>query len=372
MAITLVATVSGIRGSATTAIDTTGASLLVASTPNAFGPAGFSDNKSNTWLPLTVHVAGIGYHGFFYCLTPIVGTGHTFTPTGTYASCIVYAFAGVAAYESESGNGINGDTPPVASGPVTPTANGALIITGLAANTLATDSVSPAGFTQTTIPNGAGVNLQNSAAYLVQAVAATINPTWSWTGGSHDPTVVSTAVFAAAVVSTTPTRLSQLPIEVLRGSQPLPSLRISQLPIEVLRGSLPAPALRLSQLPIEILRSPGTAEAPPTAARLSQLPLEVLRAAIVVSTTPVRVSQLPIEILRAVPPAPILVTQLAAELLSVVPNSPLAVTQLAAEIVYANANEARVTQLACELIVIVYEPPACSGSTATFPIDPDD
>lgn len=70
--------------------------------------------------------------------------------------------------------------------------------------------------------------------------------------------------------------------------------------------------------------------------------------------------------------ADVRVSQLVVETLDVIPNSPLAVTQVAAEILYANANEARVTQLACELIVIAYEPEACSGSTATFPIDPDD
>lgn len=51
--------------------------------------------------------------------------------------------------------------------------------------------------------------------------------------------------------------LSQLPVEVLRGDQPAPTLRVSQLPVEVLRGNQPLPALRLSQLPVEVLRGPA-------------------------------------------------------------------------------------------------------------------
>jgi hypothetical protein len=199
MAITLVASVSGIRGSATAAINTTGATLLVASTANAFGNATITDSKSNTWIPLTAHNGdGTGSHRFFYCLTPIVGTGHTFTPAGSYASCIVYAFAAVGSYHSQNGNQSPPSTSPMTAGTVTPPTDGALIVTGLSANDGATDSVTPAGFAQTTIPNGPGANIQNSAAWLVQTTAASITPTWAWTGGGHSWPSASTAVFLPA------------------------------------------------------------------------------------------------------------------------------------------------------------------------------
>jgi hypothetical protein len=64
------------------------------------------------------------------------------------------------------------------------------------------------------------------------------------------------------------------------------------------------------------------------------------------------------------------ITQVAVEILDVVPASPLAATQLAAEILYANANEARVTELVVELIVVAYAPDSCTADAA-FPIDPD-
>jgi hypothetical protein len=58
---------------------------------------------------------------------------------------------------------------------------------------------------------------------------------------------------------------------------------------------------------------------------------------------------------EAVPGAPVQATQLVVELLDVVPASPLSATQLAVEFLFANANEARATQLACELIVLAFE-----------------
>lgn len=72
----------------------------------------------------------------------------------------------------------------------------------------------------------------------------------------------------------------------------------------------------------------------------------------------------------SLPPVPVAATQLIVETLNVVPSSPLAATLVAAETLDANPNEARVTLLACELIIIAYEPPACTAD-AVFPIDPD-
>lgn len=53
-------------------------------------------------------------------------------------------------------------------------------------------------------------------------------------------------------------RLSQLPLEVLRGPVSTTPLRLSQLPLEVLRGPLPPTPVYLSQLPLEVLlRAPA-------------------------------------------------------------------------------------------------------------------
>ena len=50
------------------------------------------------------------------------------------------------------------------------------------------------------------------------------------------------------------------------------------------------------------------------------------------------------------------VTQLVVETLHTVPASPLAVTQVVAEHLDINANEARVTLVCCELIIIPAAP----------------
>jgi hypothetical protein len=205
MAITLVASTTinpaGTGGGTSPAIDTTGATLLVVSVSWFFaaGTPVVSDTKGNTWVGLTQHTTSNGNHRFFYVLVPTVGTGHTVTVTGTtiYAVGVVYAFAGAYSYQYESGNG-HASTSPVASGSVTPSTDGALILTGLTANDAATDAVSPGFGAVTTVPNVPGVHIQGSAAYQIQATAAAINPTWSWSGGTHSGIAVSSAVFTPA------------------------------------------------------------------------------------------------------------------------------------------------------------------------------
>lgn len=182
------------QGGTSAAINTTGADCLIISVASYSGGTPVSDSRGNTWVPLTRHTASSGNHQFWICQAPMVGGGHKFTIGPTYTAAIVYAFQNVGSFDAESGAGTTG-AGPLASGSVLPTHDGALILTALAANTGATDSVAPAGFTQTTIPNAAGVHLQTSAAWMIQTTKASINPTWSWTAGSHDYTAVSTVVF---------------------------------------------------------------------------------------------------------------------------------------------------------------------------------
>lgn len=66
---------------------------------------------------------------------------------------------------------------------------------------------------------------------------------------------------------------------------------------------------------------------------------------------------------------PVAVTQLLAEVFQIVPHSPLAATQVAAELLLALApqpDQARVTQLCCEVIVV----PRVTVCRTDFPIDP--
>src|SRR5437899_2522027 len=102
MAITLVAhtgqqTPNG-NGFTTTAIDTSGATLLVVAVPSLFGATtSLSDSKSNSWTALTVQNAGGAVQQCWYAYdTSKVGASHTFTisAANTFSSVFVAAFSG--------------------------------------------------------------------------------------------------------------------------------------------------------------------------------------------------------------------------------------------------------------------------------------
>jgi len=204
MAITLIASVTMAGtddGGTSTAIDTTGATLLVMSV-SLWTAHAVSDSKGNTWVPLTERVSTQLRHRLYYCLTPTVGTGHTFTLTGAnfYPSMFVYAFAGVASYQVESG-AIAASGASLASGSLTPSTAGALVVTGVCGfNAASTDTVTPSGFAVTTITGVGGTNLHGSAAWLIQATAAAIDPTWAFTPSQGNLSVGS-AVFLAALTT---------------------------------------------------------------------------------------------------------------------------------------------------------------------------
>lgn len=215
MAIALVASVNagpGSNGGVTASIDTTGANLIVVTSTWYGGGAAsvITDSKSNTYTPLTQRDGSTTSHRIFYKFAPSVGSGHTFTVTagGGYPSIIVYAFSGIASYHSENGAGSASSVASLACGNVTPSANGALIVTGSGAGTPATDTVSTSGFsTPITKAHSGGVNMQGSASYYVQPTAATINPTWAYSP-SQNNVAVGTAVFlASTVIAVTKTQL---------------------------------------------------------------------------------------------------------------------------------------------------------------------
>ena len=121
-------------GGTSAPIDTTGANLIVIWT-SCYGEAPtIGDNKGNAYLSLTQSVFGSFLGQFFYSLNPIVGSGHTFSCTATgeiYPSWIVYAFDNTKSYQME-GIGSAPSGMPVACTSVSPSGDGALIVTGIA------------------------------------------------------------------------------------------------------------------------------------------------------------------------------------------------------------------------------------------------
>lgn len=206
MPITAVATVSatpGVNGGTTPAIDTTGANLIVISV--AFYSAGtgltVTDSKGNTWFPLTLRSTSSGNQQCFYAKAAIVGPGHTFTVSGTsiYAAIHVRAFAGATTnpFDVENGASISGSALP--TGAITPTQNGALVVSGLCTDSSATVSVAPT-MTVTQNPFVSSVAFGGALGYVVQGPAAAINPTWTIPGGATNAAAVASFLAAAAPV----------------------------------------------------------------------------------------------------------------------------------------------------------------------------
>ena len=158
MAIALVAhtlegCADGTVGSVTTsAIDTTGASLLVLWTAYAHGDTPIvSDSKGNSFSPLTEWVSDSPNFLFFLCANPVVGSGHTFTldaGSGSTPSLGVMAFSGLSNAAADQEQGFT-SLDPVGGGAntqadmhsITPSDDGALIVVGHADDTFASDPV---------------------------------------------------------------------------------------------------------------------------------------------------------------------------------------------------------------------------------------
>ena len=267
MAITHIATGTGAPGAGggwTAPFDSTGATLLVVGI-TSWGSGNpinnVADNYANTFTGLTVRVTGTARHRIYYCISPVTGPGHTVWASGagnTYPIIIASAFAGSEIYHSESGaTAASGAS--IASGIVTPPSNGALIFTGVAvANAGSTNTLSPAGFTLTH-RNQASGGPNGSAGWLVQAVAAGIDPTWAFSPAQGAQTV-NTAVFLDGLLTPPPARVSQLGLEVLERQDITLNARVSQVAMEVLERQDITLYARVSQVALEVLRIPAKSE----------------------------------------------------------------------------------------------------------------
>jgi hypothetical protein len=182
----------------TGANDTTGATFLVAT----IGDYGLSstttvvDSKGNTWTQLNVLTALSSVHNsIFYCESPIVGAGHTFTANGTtsYPSICVAAFAGVGAtpFDQQNGTANGGSGTTLTTGSVTPGTDNQLVIAalGFTDSGAAIDS----GFTIVQQqPNVSSESIGSALAYKVQTTAAAVNPEWSWGSSATAAAVIAT------------------------------------------------------------------------------------------------------------------------------------------------------------------------------------
>ena len=179
----------GVSGGTTTGINTTGANLLVVSISyysNIGGVATLtSDSKGNTWTALTNRADDCG-HRFYYCLSPTVGSGHTFTigwnGSSIYPGVVIHGWSGVASFDQETG-ATTASTPntTLATGALTPGAANALVLAAIAVLDITAASMSVnSGLTQTLLDWVYNVNVTAATGWKV-AAASSINPTFTWT-----------------------------------------------------------------------------------------------------------------------------------------------------------------------------------------------
>lgn len=182
---------SGLHTCTTAAIDTTGADLIVIELADYDGGAPalsvITDSKGNTWLPLTTYKAGGAARStLFYCRPTSVGSGHTFTATGTntYPAISVGAFSGSIATPFDLQNGANASlSTTISPGSITPSQADELVVVGSAADSGAHNTIG-GGFTiltqAVTTPSE-----RVSLSYLIQTTAAAANPLITGAAASH-------------------------------------------------------------------------------------------------------------------------------------------------------------------------------------------
>lgn len=183
---------------ATVAIDTMGANLLVMVQTQwtGVGIANVSDSKGNTWTALTARTSQNNYLRMHWCKPTSVGAGHTFSLTGPgtfYGALAVAAFSGATAapFDGENGQGTPVTSTSYSPGPITPTQNNDLLLTAISNGGGSGATVDQAFIITDALNWGSGTNEPVALAYRLQATAATIQPTWTWTTAGDPAAVIA-------------------------------------------------------------------------------------------------------------------------------------------------------------------------------------
>lgn len=203
--IALVASVSSATdtsGTTSAGINTTGANLIVihvSSYSSAAAPT-ISDSNTNTWTALTEYNAGdaVSRGRLYYCYSPVVGSGHTFTSSGgtSYSSISVLAFSGTTGSSADTSNGAGSPTVSTKQpGSITPSGNNMVVVTGLNFNSGSPASIDSPFTLQTQVAPTGSNNFGAAIAYEIQTTAAARNPTWT-IGSATDGMVTEIAAFA--------------------------------------------------------------------------------------------------------------------------------------------------------------------------------
>jgi hypothetical protein len=191
--VALSAVATGASGATTTGVDTTGSNLLVVPVASYSTGATVTDNKGNTYTPLTQYGGGGSLSQIWYCLSPVVGTGHTVTvgSSSTYSGLCLVGYSGVAALDTSTGS--FGAAP----GSITPAGANELFVAVAATGSGGADITGCSGLTLVAhAAYSGGVNTAFGFAEIIATNSAAQNPTFTSSAGT--PTSAMAAFTAAA------------------------------------------------------------------------------------------------------------------------------------------------------------------------------
>lgn len=197
------------NGGTTPAIDTSTANLIVV-TVRWYTPAAepvFSDSKGNTWIAKTLRTQTVGSMRKYYCITPTVGTGHTFSLTGTgnVPDCHVLALrtdsAGSISYDvgKEAGTSQSSGTS-IQPGSLTPSANNAVMVIGCESGGTA-PTIDSSFAREEVDAYVAPSQFGGLIAWKEKATAGAENPTINWSTNVNGDASVDMLVFLAGITT---------------------------------------------------------------------------------------------------------------------------------------------------------------------------
>jgi hypothetical protein len=190
-----IASVAGNDTFATGAIDTTGANFSVIAFAGTLGAA-VSDSKSNTWTRAVFNNAFAVVEIWYAYNTSLVGSGHTFTLTGTdfFGAAAVFAFSGgdTADPLDQTNNSQSFGVTTLATGSVTPSTANQLVFAAVQGDNGGVPTINSGFSTVVGNAGSGGTYVGNGGAFIIQGAAAAVNPTW---------TLPATANASAAIAS---------------------------------------------------------------------------------------------------------------------------------------------------------------------------
>ena len=151
------------------------------------GTPSLTDSKSNTWTGLTAYTGGgLGNYAvkIYYCAGGTVGSGHTYTLSGSTYSSIIYASFSKTTPSFDTGKDSGAETgigTTIQPASLTPSTSNCLIVTGATWASGGTASID-SGFTQIDAVSNIDVGtFRATAAYKIQTTATAESPAWTQT-----------------------------------------------------------------------------------------------------------------------------------------------------------------------------------------------